>query len=283
MGAKDFTRIPNGTGGLEDRMPVCGRQASTPGRLTKEEFVAVTSANSARILNIYPRKGAVAVGSDADVVIWDPKATKTITAKKQVSRIDYNVFEGFKCTGLPMMTINRGRVAWKEGDLRAEKGDGKYIERPPFPAVHVANADLQGIDRSPRRSSGRGDTLMYAQAESRHRRQAAVGSIMETAAFGATPKGGIKRLTLSDEDKKVRDWFKRACEELGLHGFGRQLRQHVRAAARAATTTFCPLPWALISTPSRPEASSMACSASWARSKRCAPCRRWATRPTRPS
>jgi dihydropyrimidinase len=140
MGAKDFTRIPNGTGGLEDRMPVLWTAGVNSGRLTREEFVAVTSANSARILNIYPRKGAVAVGSDADVVIWDPKATKTISAKKQVSRIDYNVFEGFKCTGLPMMTINRGRVAWKEGDLRAEKGDGKYIERPPFPAVHVANA-----------------------------------------------------------------------------------------------------------------------------------------------
>jgi dihydropyrimidinase len=109
------------------------------GRLTKTEFVAVTSTNIARILNIYPRKGAVREGSDADLVIWDPSATKKITAKKQVSRIDYNVFEGFRCTGAPWITISNGKIAWKDGDLRAERGDGRYIERPAFPAAHVAN------------------------------------------------------------------------------------------------------------------------------------------------
>jgi dihydropyrimidinase len=128
-------------------MPVLWTAGVNTGRLTKEEFVAATSANPARILNIFPRKGAIAVGSDADVVVWDPKATKTITAKKQVSRIDYNVFEGFKCKGLPMVTLNRGRIAWREGDLRAEKGDGKYIERPAFPAVHVANSTYKELTR----------------------------------------------------------------------------------------------------------------------------------------
>ena len=105
-----------------------------------EEFVGATSANIARILNVFPRKGAVAAGSDADIVVWDPAATKTITAAKQKSRIDYNVFEGFACRGLPRATLNRGRIALLDGDLRAKAGDGKYIERPAFPAVHVANA-----------------------------------------------------------------------------------------------------------------------------------------------
>lgn len=131
-------------------MPVLWTTGVGTGRLTKEEFVAATSANAARILNIFPKKGAIAVGSDADVVIWDPKATKTISAARQVSRIDYNVFEGFKCTGLPLVTLNRGRIAWKEGDLRAEKGDGKYIERPAFPAVHVANSTFKELT-APRR------------------------------------------------------------------------------------------------------------------------------------
>jgi dihydropyrimidinase len=84
--------------------------------------------------------GAVAVGSDADVVVWDPKATRTISAKRQVSRIDYNVFEGFSCTGGPTVTIARGRIVWTNGDLRAEAGDGRYVERPAFSPVHVANA-----------------------------------------------------------------------------------------------------------------------------------------------
>lgn len=145
-GLGDFRLIPNGTGGLEDRMPVLWTAGVNTGRLTKEEFVGITSANIARILNIYPRKGAVAVGSDADLVIWDPTSTKKISAKKQVSRIDYNVFEGFKCTGVPWMTISGGRIAWKDGDMRAEAGHGRYVERPAFPAVHVANTTWKDLN-----------------------------------------------------------------------------------------------------------------------------------------
>jgi dihydropyrimidinase len=146
LGMGDFTKIPNGTGGLEDRMPVLWTAGVNTGRLTKEEFVAATSANIARILNVYPRKGAVAVGSDADIVIWDPAATKTITAKAQVSRIDYNVFEGFQCTGLPAIVISRGKVAWRDKALLAERGDGDYVARDPFPAVHVANAKWRELN-----------------------------------------------------------------------------------------------------------------------------------------
>jgi dihydropyrimidinase len=139
IGRGDFTKIPNGTGGLEDRLAVLWTAGVNTGRITKEEFVAVTSANSARILNVFPRKGAVAVGSDADLVVWDPEATKRISAKTQVSRIDYNVFEGFDCRGLPRATLSRGRVGWIDGDLRAEAGTGDYVPRAPFPSVHLAN------------------------------------------------------------------------------------------------------------------------------------------------
>ena len=131
-------------------MPVLWTAGVNTGRLTKEEFVAVTSANIARILNIYPRKGAVAVGSDADLVIFDPDATKTISAKTQVSRIDYNVFEGFACRGVPRATLSRGKLAWLDGDLRAETGDGDYVPRAPFPAVQVADATWRELT-APRR------------------------------------------------------------------------------------------------------------------------------------
>ena len=140
LGAGDFRKIPNGTGGLEDRMPLLWSSGVNTGRLTREEFVGVTSANIARILNIYPRKGAVAAGSDADIVVWDPAATKTIRAASQISRIDYNVFEGFVCTGAPVVTLSRGKIAWQDGDLRAERGDGRYLERAAFAPVQVANA-----------------------------------------------------------------------------------------------------------------------------------------------
>jgi dihydropyrimidinase len=140
FGLDDFRKIPNGTSGLEDRMPLLWTSGVNTGRLTKEEFVAVTSANIARILNIFPRKGAVAAGSDADLVVWDPAANKTISAKTQLSRIDYNVFEGYACRGAPAVTLSRGRIAWKSGELRAEAGDGRYVERPAFSPVHIANS-----------------------------------------------------------------------------------------------------------------------------------------------
>jgi dihydropyrimidinase len=146
LGRGDFRIIPNGTGGLEDRLPVLWSEGVTTGRLTREEFVAVTSANIARILNVYPRKGAVRPGADADIVILDPEATKTITAAKQASAIDYNVFEGFQCHGVPRVTLTGGRIGYIDGDLRAKRGEGKYLERDPFAAVHVADATWRELN-----------------------------------------------------------------------------------------------------------------------------------------
>ena len=138
FGREDFTKIPNGTGGLEDRMPVLWTKGVQTGRLTMNEFVAVTSTNIAKILNLFPRKGAVAVGADADIVIWDPKAAKTITAAKQMSAIDYNVFEGVACEGLPRATLSRGEVVYLDGKVTAQRGRGKFVAREPFPAAAKA-------------------------------------------------------------------------------------------------------------------------------------------------
>ena len=132
VGLTDFTKIPNGTGGLEDRMPVLWTHGVGTGRLTMNEFVAVTSTNIARILNLYPKKGAVVVGADADLVIWDPEATKTISASTQVSVIDYNVFEGQKLKGLPRVTLSRGEVVYENGKVTAKTGRGKFVARKPF-------------------------------------------------------------------------------------------------------------------------------------------------------
>jgi dihydropyrimidinase len=99
-GVGDFTKIPNGTGGLEDRIPMLWTYGVGTGRLTMNEFVAVTSTNIAKILNCYPQKGAILVGADADILVLDPEKEKTITAETQVSSIDYNVFEGKHVKGL---------------------------------------------------------------------------------------------------------------------------------------------------------------------------------------
>ena len=132
MGKDDFTQIPNGTAGVEDRLSVLWTSGVRTGRLTEEEFVSVTSTNTAKIFNIYPRKGAVRVGADADIVVWDPTATKTISKKTHHQNIDFNIFEGMEVTGLASHTISQGVVAYANGELRAQKGKGRYIKRPAF-------------------------------------------------------------------------------------------------------------------------------------------------------
>ncbi len=137
-GVGDFTKIPNGTGGLEDRMPMLWTYGVATGRITMNEFVAVTSTNIAKILNCYPKKGAILVGSDADIVVWDPKKEKTIEATNQQSAIDYNVFEGKHVKGLPRYTLSRGHVSVVDGEVKTQEGHGKFVKREPNAAVNSA-------------------------------------------------------------------------------------------------------------------------------------------------
>ena len=137
-GVGDFTKIPNGTGGLEDRLPVLWTFGVNTGRLTMNEFVAATSTNIAKILNMYPQKGAILEGSDADIIVWDPERSKTISAKTQQSVIDYNVFEGIEVKGLPRHVFTRGEAAVVDGTVQAMPGHGQFVSREPNMAVNKA-------------------------------------------------------------------------------------------------------------------------------------------------
>ncbi len=144
-GLGDFTKIPNGTGGLEDRMPMLWTHGVATGRLTMNEFVAVTSTNIAKILNCYPKKGAILVGADADIVVWDPEKSKTITAGAQQSAIDYNVFEGQEVKGLPRYTLTRGHVAVMDGEMRTQEGHGKFVAREANGTTNRALSSYKAI------------------------------------------------------------------------------------------------------------------------------------------
>lgn len=132
MGKNDFTKIPNGVNGIQDRMSLLWDRGVTSGILSPQQYVAVTSTNVARAFGLFPQKGAVAVGSDADLVIWDPNLTRTISAKTHFHAVDTNIFEGFVVKGNNTVTVSRGRVVFENGKICASKGTGQYLPRKCF-------------------------------------------------------------------------------------------------------------------------------------------------------
>ena len=139
-GKDDFRITPNGTAGIENRMEVLWHHGVNTGLFNMNEFVKLTSTNAAQIFNIYPRKGTISVGADADIVVWDPEATKTISAKTHHQNIDFNIFEGMKVKGCASHTISAAKVVYANGELKVERGAGKYIERPAYASFY------QGLD-----------------------------------------------------------------------------------------------------------------------------------------
>merc|ERR1711946_89220 len=143
-GKDDFTKIPNGVNGVEERMALIWQKGVVAGKMDPSRFVAVTSINAAKIFNLYPRKGCIAVGSDADIVIWDPNLTQTISVTTHHSAVDFNIFEGMSCQGGPEYVIANGRVAVDEGQLKAVQGYGTFVPSPAFsPFVYDAVAERE--------------------------------------------------------------------------------------------------------------------------------------------
>ena len=126
-----FNRVANGVPGLEVRMPLLFSAGVLGGRLTLNQFVALTSTNAAKLYGLAPRKGTVAVGADADLALWDPDDERTIRQTDLHDNMDYTPFEGMRVTGWPTTVIRRGEIIVEGGELRAEPGDGAFVERKP--------------------------------------------------------------------------------------------------------------------------------------------------------
>jgi dihydropyrimidinase len=129
MGKDNFTLIPNGAAGVEDRLAMLYSYGVCEGHFDLQRMVALGSTNPAKIFGLYPRKGTIAIGGDADLVLWDPSSSGTRSAKTHHSRADRNIFEGFKTRGTPTHVIVGGRVRFRDGTLDVERGAGRFLKR----------------------------------------------------------------------------------------------------------------------------------------------------------
>jgi dihydropyrimidinase len=132
LGKDDFSKIPNGGPGLENRLHMIHEFGVRAGRISLNRMVELLATNPAKLFGLYPRKGTVAVGSDADIVVFDPQKRFTITAANQHSKTDYNLYEGTEVTGTPDVVLLRGNVLVEGGELVASPGIGQYVPRARF-------------------------------------------------------------------------------------------------------------------------------------------------------
>ncbi len=143
-----FTDIPNGVPGLATRLPILFSEGVGKGRISLEKFVQLTAANPARLFGLYPRKGAIVPGADADLVLWDPAKRVTITNDLLQQAIDYTPYEGLEVTGWPMMTLRRGEVVMQDGRVQAEPGSGQFLARGPYEMIRPTGRVPNGFDAS---------------------------------------------------------------------------------------------------------------------------------------
>ena len=129
LGKGDFRKIPNGLPGVEDRVDLLHDGGVVGGRITRERWVEIISTAPARMFGMYPRKGAIAVGSDADLVVYDPDATRTISAKTHHMDVDYSCYEGRQVRGRSDVVISRGAVIVRNGEFTGSKGHGRFVKR----------------------------------------------------------------------------------------------------------------------------------------------------------
>jgi dihydropyrimidinase len=136
LGKNDFSKIPNGGPGVETRMSLVYNGGVVPGRININRFVELTSTAPAKIFGLFPKKGTIAVGSDADIVIFNPNKKMTISAKTHHMNVDYNCYEGMQVQGVPETVLSRGKVVVENEKYVGKAGDGKYIKRSTVQLKH---------------------------------------------------------------------------------------------------------------------------------------------------
>ncbi len=143
-----FRDIPNGVPGLAARLPILFSEGVVKGRIDLNTFVRITATNPARLFGLYPRKGSIAPGFDADLVLWDPAKRVTLNNGLMQSIMDYTPYEGMEVTGWPVATLLRGRVAMRDGVVQSEPGQGRFLARGPYDMIRPRGVLPDGFDAS---------------------------------------------------------------------------------------------------------------------------------------
>jgi dihydropyrimidinase len=135
LGRDDFTKIPNGAPGVENRMALVYSGGVRSGRISLNKYVELTSTNAAKTFGLFPKKGTIAVGSDADIVIFDPERKETISVNNPRTHhmaCDYNTYEGFEVTGFPDTVVSRGKVVVQDSEYKGKTGHGRFVKRARY-------------------------------------------------------------------------------------------------------------------------------------------------------
>jgi dihydropyrimidinase len=132
LGKKSFAAIPNGMPGIETRLYLLWDGGVRKGRISMNRFVEITSTAPAKIFGLYPRKGTLAVGADADLVVWDPNKKHVLSQKTLHMRVDYSPYEGQEVTGAPAYVVSHGKVVVDHFKYVGKKGDGRFVKRATF-------------------------------------------------------------------------------------------------------------------------------------------------------
>ncbi len=156
LGKGDFSKIPNGVPGIEDRMMVLYSEGVRSGKFSLNRWVELCCTNPAKLFGLYPQKGVIAPGADADVVVWDLEATHTISAETSHQNTDYNLYEGMKVTGMPVVVLSRGTVVVDHGEWKGAAGAGKFLHRNRFGQTGQASAESSAPARAKSAAGAKG-------------------------------------------------------------------------------------------------------------------------------
>ena len=144
----NFRDIPNGVPGLMARLPIIFSEGVSKGRIDLNTFVRITATNPAKLFGLYPRKGSIAPGFDADLVLWDPNKRVTLNNAHMQHIIDYTPYEGLEVTGWPVATLRRGEIVMRDGVVQAAEGSGQFLARGPYEMARPRGVLPDGFDAS---------------------------------------------------------------------------------------------------------------------------------------